>query len=64
DQYNIKHYLGISGRVEDIIEKLISDTLISGESLCKPGNGKGYGVDKSECDHDNETEHQAQGEIL
>ena len=26
-------------------------TLEGGESLCKPGAGKGYGLDKTECDH-------------
>ena len=36
-QYSIQPILGISG----------------GESLCRTGAGKGYGIDKTECDHDN-----------
>ena len=53
NQYNIKQFIGISGRIDDIISQLIAGTLISGDSLCKPGAGKGYGVDKTVCDHDN-----------
>jgi predicted Fe-Mo cluster-binding NifX family protein len=48
---SIETLVGITGRVDDIIEKLISGTLEGGESLCKPGAGRGYGVEKSECDH-------------
>ncbi len=28
--------------------------LEAGESFCKPGAGKGYGVEKEECDHPDE----------
>jgi len=37
--------------VSEVIEKLISGTLEGGESLCQPGSGRGYGIEKSECDH-------------
>lgn len=53
NQFNIKQYVGISGKIDDVIEQLINGALISGDSLCKPGAGKGYGVDKTVCDHDN-----------
>lgn len=43
--------LGISGRVDDIIKKLAKNELKGGESLCSPGAGKGYGIEKDECDH-------------
>lgn len=48
---NIKAIMGVSGKVDDIIKEFLKGTLQGGESLCKPGVGKGYGMDKSECDH-------------
>jgi predicted Fe-Mo cluster-binding NifX family protein len=50
----IQTILGASGRINDVIEKLKRGTLESGESLCKPGSGKGYGVEKEVCDHPHE----------
>lgn len=44
----IKLILGISGRVEDTIEKLLKGKLKGGESLCRPGAGKDYGIPKTE----------------
>lgn len=54
DQYNIKPILGVEGRIEDVISRLLNGTLEGGESLCRPGQGKGYGLDKTECDHQGE----------
>ncbi|MGB2981436.1 MAG: NifB/NifX family molybdenum-iron cluster-binding protein [Candidatus Zixiibacteriota bacterium] len=48
---NIQILVGVAGLVDEVIEKLISGKLEGGESLCRPGAGKGYGVEKSECDH-------------
>ena len=50
----IKSVVGISGEVDGVIDQVLKGTLKSGESLCKPGVGKGYGLDKTECDHTNE----------
>lgn len=50
----IQTILGITGKVNDVIEKLKQGTLKGGESLCKPGSGKGYGVEKAVCDHPHE----------
>jgi len=61
NQYNIKQYAGISGKISDIINQLIGDTLIGGESLCKPGAGKGYGVDKTTCDHEDHEDNDDHG---
>ena len=58
NEFGIQTIVGISGRVSDVIEKLRKGTLEGGESLCKPGSGKGYGVEKTECDHPNEENHQ------
>lgn len=54
NQAGIDFILGAEGKIEDIIEQLIAGKLISKESLCKPGLGKGYGVDKTVCDHPHE----------
>ena len=43
--------LGVTGDVAQVIERITAGNLEGGESLCKPGVGKGYGVDKSVCDH-------------
>lgn len=51
DQFQITTILGISGRIDNVMEELKNGTLKGGESLCKPGAGKGYGHDKSGCDH-------------
>lgn len=53
-EYRIQPILGITGNVQDVISKLLNGTLEGAESLCKPGAGKGYGQDKSECDHGEE----------
>jgi len=50
-EFNIKPIVGVSGRVNEVIDHFIDGTLESGESLCQPGSGKGYGVEKTECDH-------------
>ena len=52
NQYQIEQIVGVSGKIDDIINQLINGTLAGGESFCKPGAGKGYGLDKTECDHD------------
>ena len=58
DEYGIETIVGISGSVEEAIEKIVKGMLQSEESLCSPGAGKGYGVEKNVCDHPNgEHEH-------
>jgi hypothetical protein len=37
-----------------VIEQIKKGTLRGGESLRSPGAGKGYGLDKEECDHPHE----------
>lgn len=49
----IQFILGVTGTIDETIEKLCKGELEGGESLCKPGAGKGYGVEKDECDHGN-----------
>lgn len=54
DEYKIKVMAGIDGSIDEVIEKLKSGALKGGVSSCKPGDGRGYGVEKTECDHDEE----------
>ena len=54
EEFGIKTIVGISGEINGIIEQLKKGTLKGGESLCKPGSGKGYGIEKTECDHPHE----------
>lgn len=51
DQVGIKTIVGVTGGIDDTIDQLLKGTLKGGESLCRPGSGKGYGVEKTECDH-------------
>ncbi len=52
-EQNIKTILGITGTIDELIDQLIKGDLQGGESLCMPGAGKGYGVDKTVCTHSN-----------
>jgi len=47
----IRTIVGISGSIDDCIAALAAGTLRGGESLCQPGDGRGYGLDKNVCDH-------------
>jgi len=46
--------IGVTGKIEEVIGKFVQGKLEAGESFCKPGAGKGYGVEKEECDHPDE----------
>lgn len=50
-EQGIEMVVGISGSIDETIEKILNGTLEGGESLCEPGSGKGYGLDKTQCDH-------------
>ncbi len=58
-EFGIQTIIGISGKISEVIDRLLNGTLEGGESLCRPGSGKGYGVEKTECDHaeDEDCEH-------
>ncbi|MFA4991045.1 MAG: NifB/NifX family molybdenum-iron cluster-binding protein [Candidatus Omnitrophota bacterium] len=51
EDFGIKTIVGISGEIDAVIEQMRKGALKGGESLCKPGAGKGYGIEKTECDH-------------
>ena len=54
EENKIDTVLGAQGPVDDVIDKMLSGELENGNNVCSPGDGKGYGVDKTECDHDGE----------
>jgi len=54
NEFGIRTVVGISGNIDSVIGKLSTGELKSGESTCQPGAGKGYGIEKDECDHENE----------
>ena len=60
EQNGIRTILGFSGKVEDAINGLLSDSLKTGESICQPGSGKGYGLDKSDK-HSSGQQHEHHG---
>ena len=51
NDYGIQTIVGVSGKIDDVVKQLIEGNLKGGESLCRPGAGKGYGLDKTECEH-------------
>ncbi|MFZ7120877.1 MAG: NifB/NifX family molybdenum-iron cluster-binding protein [Eubacteriaceae bacterium] len=55
-EYNIGIIAGVDGGIDETIEKLEKGILVGGESLCTPGAGRGYGVEKTECDHESDSE--------
>ena len=52
NQVNIDVVVGVNGSIDDVISKLANGELKGGESLCDPGAGRGYGVERTECDHE------------
>lgn len=51
--FGIQTIIGVEGKVDDIIDKVLKGVLESGESLCEHGAGKGYGLDKDGDGHHN-----------
>jgi len=50
-EQGIEVVVGITGTIDETIDKILKGTLEGGENLCRPGAGRGYGVDKTECEH-------------
>ncbi|MFX0187545.1 MAG: NifB/NifX family molybdenum-iron cluster-binding protein [Candidatus Hodarchaeota archaeon] len=57
NQFGIDVIMGVSGNIDDTVEKILNGTLEGGESLCSPGGGKGYGIDKIHTEADNDHDH-------
>jgi predicted Fe-Mo cluster-binding NifX family protein len=56
NELGIQTIVGVCGRVDNTIKELLAGRLTGGESLCNPGAGKGYGIEKTICDHSEENE--------
>ena len=57
EELGMQAVVGVSGKIDDVLDQLLKGTLRGGESVCKPGAGKGYGIEKSICDHAGEEGH-------
>jgi predicted Fe-Mo cluster-binding NifX family protein len=51
-QYGIEVIMGVEGKIDDVINKILNGTLEGGESICSPGGGKGFGVEKIHTEAD------------
>ncbi len=47
-EFNIDMILGVSGSVDETIEKYAKGKLEGGAGMCSPGGGRGYGVRKED----------------
>ena len=47
-KFGVEVIVGVRGRIEEVLKKFIEGKLVSGESLCKPGAGKGYGIERED----------------
>lgn len=59
NEYNIETITGVEGSIDDIIKNILNGNIkdLGGESLCSPGGGKGFGIEKihdinHECDEE------------
>ena len=57
NQYNIETITGVDGLIEDVIKNILNGNIkdLGGDSLCTPGGGKGFGIEKitdHECEKD------------
>ena len=51
EEFEIKLITGVQGKVDDVIDDFVNGELERGESLCKPGKGEGYGLEKKDGHH-------------
>ena len=45
----IEAVVGVQGSIDDVINQILDGTLEGGESLCSPGLGKGYGMERTDA---------------
>jgi predicted Fe-Mo cluster-binding NifX family protein len=55
--YGIDIIVGVTGKIDEVIKKILDGTLEGGESLCNPRGGKGYGIDKVHTEEDDDHHH-------
>ncbi len=44
----IRPIIGVTGEIDEVVEKYIQGQLEEGDSHCQPGAGKGYGIEKED----------------
>ncbi|MBN2073744.1 MAG: NifB/NifX family molybdenum-iron cluster-binding protein [Actinobacteria bacterium] len=47
----INAVLGVEGSIDDVLKRILEGSLKGGENICNPGDGRGYGLDKTVCEH-------------
>jgi predicted Fe-Mo cluster-binding NifX family protein len=52
DELGISAITGVCGTIDSVLQQYAEGILEGGPSSCTPGGGKGYGIEKEECDHD------------
>lgn len=50
-EYGIQIIIGVSGDVDEVIDKYLKGELNTTDNLCNPSSGKGFGVDKEDDKH-------------
>ncbi len=53
EKFGIQIIFGVTGRIDDIVEKLKNGSLEGGKSMCEHGSGRGYGLE-NKCGHNHE----------
>ena len=48
----IQTIMGVTGTIDEIVDKFAQGQLKGGANTCVPESGKGYGLDKTICDHE------------
>ncbi len=48
----IKPIVGVTGEIDEVVERYIEGKLKGSDSLCQPGAGKGYGIEKEDHHHE------------
>jgi len=54
EEFGVQTIVGVKGRVDEIIKKILEGRLENGDSLCEHRKTKGYSADKNECNHHGE----------
>ncbi|MCK4882256.1 MAG: NifB/NifX family molybdenum-iron cluster-binding protein [Candidatus Omnitrophica bacterium] len=48
----IQAIVGVTGAIDEVVDKIAQGQLVGRKNTCVPETGKGYGLDKTICDHE------------
>ena len=48
----IQAIVGVTGAIDEVVDKIAQGQLVGRKNTCVPESGKGYGLDKTICDHE------------